>query len=317
MFRDVLFAPRRPVRGRYAGRHTSRQRGHSVEFNDYREYTPGDEVGDIDWKAYARSDRLYIKRFEHQTDMTVGLLIDASASMAYHGADPGRQPRRHAPRPGSWMHKLKAISQKTHTDHAITNPSKYDHACQMAAAIAFLTTRQQDRVALAFARHGLQLSVEARTGYQHLTHLLGAMESIETRNLARLDQAIHDYAHRLPNRSLMVVFSDLLEPREPILRALSSVTARGGEAIVFHTRHADELHLPDMQDAVFIDSETGKRIRLNIPDIRSAYQDRLRHDADTWHDALTSAGIDYHPVSTETHYHEAIGDYLLTRAARV
>ena len=298
MFRNVLFAPRKPMRGRYAGRHSSRQRGHCVEFNDYREYTPGDEVGDIDWKAYARSDRLYIRRYEHQTDMTVALLIDASASMAFNGADPRKHP-------------LSARIKQT-----ITNPSKYDHACRIAAAIAFLTTRQQDRVALGFARQGLDQPREPRPGFQHLNYLLHTMETIEPHGQAELDHAIHDYARRLPARSLLVIFSDLLESRAAILRALSAITSRGGEAIVFHTRHADELNLPDLNDAVFIDSETGKRIRLNVPDIRSAYQQRLRQDADAWHDALTSLGIDHHPVSTATHYLEAIGDYLFTRAAR-
>ena len=315
MFRDVVFAPRNPVRGRYAGRHTSRQRGHCVEFNDYREYTPGDEVADIDWKAYGRTDRLYIKRFEHQTDMTVGLLIDASASMLYP------RPRKLTGRDavtgsGSWMHKLNAVRRKARIDHAFDNPCKYDHACLMAAAIAFLTVRQQDRVALAFARNGLHQPIEPRPGFLHLNHLLGHMESIEMRAKANLDRAIHDYARRLPGRSLMIVFSDLLEPREPILRALSAVTMRGGEAIVFHTRHADELNLPDLDEAVFVDSETGKRIRLNVSDIRSAYTQRLRRDNDAWHDALTSLGVDYQPVGTATHYHEAISDYLFTRAAR-
>ena len=313
--RDVLFAPRSPIRGLYAGRHTSRQRGHCVEFNDYREYTPGDEVGDIDWKVFGRSDRLFIKLFEHQTDMTVGLLIDASASMDYDGLDPRRPVRRAQ----SWMGKLKSLSAKLGTaqpGQAIENPSKYDQACLMAAAIAFLTIRQQDRIALAFARRGLHREHDARGGYEQLNHVLRAMEHVRVRDDARLAESIQHYTQRLPRRSLLIVFSDLMEDRDAILHALSAFTTRGGEAIIFHVLHEDELHLPDLPEAVFIDSETGRRVRLNVPDIRDAYESRVRQTADAWHDALTTRGIDYHRVCTATHYHEAISDYLFTRAAR-
>lgn len=315
MLRDVLFAPRRPIRGRFAGRHASRQRGHCVEFNDYREYTPGDEVGDIDWKVFGRSDRLFIKRFEHQTDMTVGLLIDASASMDYDGLDPHR-PVRSA---RSWMGKLKSLGTKIDTrrpDHIIDNPSKYDQACLMAAAIAFLTIRQQDRVAIAFARRGLHREHDARGGYEQLNHILRAMERARVRDDAHLAEAVQHYTQRLSRRSLLIVFSDMMEDREPILHALGAFTATGGEAIVFHVLHEDELRLPDMQEAIFIDSETDRHVRLNVPDIRDDYESRIRQTSDAWHDALTARGIDYHRVSTATHYHETISDYLFTRAVR-
>lgn len=313
--RNVLFAPRRPIRGQYAGRHASRQRGHCIDFNDYRDYAPGDEVGDIDWKVFGRSDRLFIKLFEHQTDMTVGLLIDASASMDYDGLDPHRPVRRAQ----SWMGKLKALGTKhdtTRAGPAIDNPSKYDQACLMAAAIAFLTVRQQDRIALAFARRGLHREHDARGGFEQLNHILRATERVRVRGDARLAESIQQYTQRLPRRSLLIVFSDLMEGRDAILDALSAFTTRGGEAIVFHVLHEDELRLPDLPEAVFIDSETGQRVRLNVPDIRDIYESHVRQAADAWRDGLTVRGIDYHPVSTAMHYHEAISDYLFTRAAR-
>jgi len=314
MVRDVRFAPRGPIRGRYAGRHASRQRGHCIEFNDYREYIPGDEIGDIDWKAYARSDRLFIKNYEHQTDMTVGLLIDASASMAYDGVHPRKH--RRAQGGASWMDRFGFRRSKPAAISKDAHISKYDYACRMAASIAYLLTRQQDHVALCFARQGLHNPLEPRTGFNHLGRLLNAMETVKIQGRSSLDCAIGDYTQRLPRRSLMIVFSDLLEPREPILHALNTFTARGGEVIVFQTRHEHELTLPDCHDAVFIDSETGQRVRLSVPEIRGAYQDRLNQDTDAWRRALAAVGIDFHPVSTATHYHEAISDYLFARASR-
>jgi len=318
-FANVLFAPRRPIRGLYAGRHASRQRGHRVEFNDYREYTPGDEAGDIDWKVFGRTDRLFIKRFEHQTDMTVSLLVDASASMGYAGSNPaGPPPRKHNDH--SWMTPLKTLNNKRNTSDtppAIDNPGKYDQACLMAAAIAFLTVRQQDRVGFHLARRGLYRELPARGGFTHLHQLLRLMDEARPQAQARLAEALQTLATRIPKRSLLIVFSDLLEDRDDILRALSAVTARGGEVIVFHVLHEEELRLPDLDEAVFVDSETGRHVRLNVPDIREAYESRVRDSSNTWRNALTSRGIDYRLVSTATHYHEAIRDYLFTRAARV
>ncbi len=316
VLRNYIFAPRHPIRGRYAGRHTSRQRGHCVEFNDYREYAPGDEVGDIDWKVFGRSDRLFIKLFEHQTDMTVGLLIDASASMAYDGLDPKR-PVKPAQ---SWMGKLKALGTKVDTrktSHIIEHPSKYDQACLIAAAIGFLTIRQQDHIAFAFARRGLHREHDARGGFEQLNNMLRAMHRVRVNDNANLADSAKYFTQRLPRRSLLIIFSDLLEKRAPILQALSAFTSRGGEAIVFHILHEDEWQLPDMQEAIFIDSETERRVRLNVPDIRLSYESRIKELCDNWHDDLTARGIDYHHVSTATHYHDALRDYLFTRAARV
>jgi uncharacterized protein (DUF58 family) len=317
MFANVLFAPRRPIRGLYAGRHTSRQRGHCVEFNDYREYTPGDEVGDIDWKVFGRSDRLFIKLFEHQTDMTVNLLVDASASMGYAGLDPARPHRQDN---DSWINMLKALNNKRNTQGPrppIENPSKYDQACLMAAAIAFLTVRQQDRVGCYLAQRGLYRELPARGGFTHLHQLLRIMDQAVPRSGAQLADALQTLTTRMPRRSLLIVFSDLMENRDGILRALSNLTARGGEAIVFHVLHEDELRLPDLDEAVFVDSETGRHVRLSVPDVREKYEARVRDSSNAWHNALTSRGMDYHLVSTATHYHEAIRDYLFTRAARV
>lgn len=312
---NVVFAPRRPIRGLYAGRHASRQRGHCVEFNDYREYAPGDEVGDIDWKVFGRSDRLFIKLFEHQTDMTVGLLVDASASMDFAGLGPKQQVERTR----SWFGPRNMLGQKRDANSngkITTNPSKYDQACLMAAAIAFLTIRQQDRLSFGLAQDGLKICLDARGGFMHLNHMLNLMESARQVGRARLADALHSFTRRLPRRSLLILLSDLMETQEPIIRSLNEFTSVGGEVIVFQVLHQDELKLPDMDEAVFVDSETDQHLKLNVPDIRSSYESRIRESTENWRRALTARGMSYHLASTATHYHEAIRDYLFTRAAR-
>ncbi len=311
--RHMFFASRRVVEGQYAGRHASPQRGHSVEFNDYREYIPGDPLTDVDWKVLGRSDRMYIKLFEHQSDMTVNLLVDASASMAYRGAD------AIVGDGSSWLSRVSLAASKrrrrSHAD-AIDRPSKYDHACLMAAAIAFLTTKQQDKVAFGVARDGLAEFHRPAGSHVHLSNILRAMEQVAPRGQARLAEALKDLARRVSRKGLVVIFSDLLEEREPLLKAISAFTARGNEVIVFQIMHAEELRLPgDVADAVFVDSETGTRRRLNVDDIRDAYQQRLRGFLDAWSAALKARGVDHQIVSTATPYNQALERYIFNRAS--
>lgn len=280
--RHLFFSSKRVVEGQYAGRHASPQRGHSVEFSDYREYTPGDELGDIDWKVYARSDKFFIKLFEHQSDMTVNLLIDASASMAYRG-DGG--------------------------------DSKYDHACRMAASIAFLTIKQQDKVGLSVAKQGLDTVLPAQGAFTQLNKVLRAMEQTAPDGKADLATTLDDVARRTSRKGVVVLFSDLLEPVEDILQKLAAFTHRGSEVIVFHVMHADELKLPDrFAEATFHDSETGDRVRLNADDVRDNYQQRMQQFLDRWRSAFRTRGIDYNLASAAKPYSAVLEDYLFTRS---
>ncbi|MEM9295639.1 MAG: DUF58 domain-containing protein [Planctomycetota bacterium] len=283
--RHLLFSSKRVVEGQYAGRHASPQRGHSVEFSDYRQYTPGDELGDVDWKVYARTDKYVIKLFEHQSDMTVHLLIDASASMAYRGVDDRR------------------------------GDSKYDHACRLAASIAFLTIKQQDKVGLAVAKQGLDAVLPAQGAYTQLHKVLQHMEQTQPKGQADLAATLDGLARRSARRGVVILFSDLLEPAEDILQKLAAFTHRGSEVIVFHVLHADELHLPDsLAEATFEDSETGGRVRLNTDDIRAQYRQRMQRFLDTWRTAFRSRGVDYNLASTAKPYSAALEDYLFARS---
>lgn len=283
--RHLLFSSRRAVEGRFAGRHRSKQHGRSVAFTDYREYTPGESLADLDWKVFGRSDRLFVRIFEHQSDMTVHLVLDASASMDY-------------PRDAGQAHAR-----------------KFDHACRLAAAIAFLTTRQQDAVGLVIARQGLPQMIRPASSFSHLNAILDAMEQLTPGGTAHLAEALSGLAGIASRRSLALVFSDLLEDREPILHALAAFTHRGGEAVLFHVMHADELELPDLQDAVFLDSETSHRVRLNVPDIRQAYRRRVREFLAGWQSACRVRGMDYNLVSTATPYEKVLERYLFGRAS--
>lgn len=281
--KNVFFSSRRPIEGLYSGRHATPQRGQSVEFRDYRQYIPGDDIGSVDWKVFGRSDKLFIKRYEHQADMTVHLLVDASASMAYRGLAPSR--------------------------------SKYDQACSLAAAIAFLIAKQQDRVSFAFAQRGLHGLHRAGSSMVHLAGILETMERTLPLGEAQLPDALRALAEHSRRRDLAIVFSDLLDDPAGVQKALATWLSRGGEALVFHVLHADELELPRIDNGLFIDSETDARLRLTVDDVRPEYERRLREFLDDWSRVCRGHGIDYNLVSTADDYSRALERYLFRRAA--
>lgn len=281
----VFFSRRRPVDGRYAGRHATTQRGHSSEFSDYRPYIAGDEVGDIDWKAYGRSDKLFIKLFEHESDMNVQLLVDASASMAYRGTiDRG-------------------------------GPSKFDTACRIAAAIGFLTIRQQDRVALAFAQEGLAGFRPPNSTFAHLAGILTQMERMAVRSEGMMGIALEGLVHAASRRMLLIVLSDFLDDREMTLKALSVLRQRGAEVILFQVLHPDEISLPDVGEAIFRDSESGQSLRLNVPEARAAYGEQMRRFLESWRSSCLARAMDHTLIQTDIDYRQALSRYLFQRSS--
>ncbi|MEM9883801.1 MAG: DUF58 domain-containing protein [Planctomycetota bacterium] len=300
--RHVVFASRRPVTGHYAGRHASPQRGHSVEFLDYRDYTPGDTPNDIDWKVFGRSDRLRVKRFEHQSDLTVHVLVDASGSMAYAGAEPLPKRRR-----------LSFLLGPDPTEPAAV--SKYGHAARLAAAVGLLVTQQQDKVALAIAQDGLHTTLRPAGTFPHLRRLETVLTETEPGGESKLAAAMHGLAGTVRRKGLLLVLSDLAEPRDAVLGGVDRWLHRGHEVIVLRVLHPDERRLPDLAEAVFVDSETGRSVRVNVDDLRAGYERRFAEDAAVWRAALRARGVDYQEVTTDTPPAEALRGYLFSRAA--
>ena len=286
----LLFAPRRFVEGRYAGQYATRQRGQSVEFYDYRQYMAGDDVGHIDWKLFGRSDRLYIKLFEHQSELTVHLLVDASASMDYHG-EPRTVPR----------------AKRT---------SKYDYACSLAASIAFLILKQHDRFGFAFAREGLHQPLPAEGSMRHLSRILIQMEQAKPLGPASLADAIATQTQSTARRTLLIIFSDLWDDADATAAALAARATTGGESIIFHVLHPHEINLPDFEHGLFIDSETQARVRLNVHDLRETYQARMREHLDTWARRCRSLGVDYVRSQMSQPYYQVLEQYVAARASR-
>jgi uncharacterized protein (DUF58 family) len=271
------------VEGFLSGLHRSPYKGFSVEFAEYRQYLPGDDLSTLDWKVYARSDRHYVKKFEEETNLECHLLLDVSGSMAYRGAAP---------------------------------MSKIEYGSVLAAALAFLMNRQRDATGLiAFdERIVFRLPAGARPG--HLHTLLLALERMEVGKRSDVGRPLHQLAEALIKRSLVVVISDLLDDPEPIVRGLRHLKFRGTDVIVFQVLDPNELTFPFKGSARFRDLESSEEVLTEPAKIRTGYLRELAGLTLHYDRALRGAGIDYVQLDTSQPLDFALLAYLDARSRR-
>lgn len=253
------------VEGLLLGLHRSPFRGSSVEFAEYRQYMPGDDPATVDWKVYARSDRHYVKKFEHDTNVEVQLLVDISASMAY-SSGPGM--------------------------------TKLQYAQCLTAALAYLLTGQRDAVGLGLYDDQLRNYVPAAVKAGQLTRLLIALDHAAPGAASDTATALQQVRDRLRRRGLVVVCSDLLDDQARVVEGLRLLRARGMEVVVFHVLDEAELTFPFEQAGTFRDVETGEQVLTHGPSARQAYLDAVGAWRATYVTELRAAGVDYQLART-------------------
>ena len=175
--------------------------------------------------------------------------------------------------------------------------------------------KQHDHFGFAFARNGLRSQVPPQGTMQHLMGILKEMERFRLGGRAGLADAIHTMNRQGARRNLLIVFSDLWDDPDEVAKAVSARLSSGGEIILFHVLHPDEIHLPDMEHGLFIDSETDARVRLNLDDVRETYQARAREFLETWSRRCRGMGADYTRLMTDQPYQRVLEHYLAGRAA--
>lgn len=255
------------VEGLLLGLHRSPFRGSSVEFAEYRQYMPGDDPSTVDWKVFARSDRHYVKKFEHDTNVDVQLLVDTSASMAY--------------RSGTGMTKLQ-------------------YAQCLTAALAYLLTGQRDAVGLGLYDNRLRDYVPSAVKAGQLTRLLIALDHATPGEASDTAAALKQVTDRLRRRGLIVVCSDLLDDQARVIDGLRLLRARGMEVVVFHVLDDAELNFPFEGAGTFHDVETGEEVLTHGASVRQSYLDAVGAWRDTYVAELRGAGIDYQLARTNS-----------------
>ncbi len=272
------------VEGLLSGQHRSRHKGSSVEFAEYKDYTPGDEIRHIDWKVVGKTDKYHVKQFEQSTNLKATILLDASGSMGYVSPEPGGR------------------------------PSKMDYARTLAASLSCLLLKQFDAVGLTVFNDRVVNHIPPRSKASHLQHILHGLAAIEPAGVTRLGDVIGGLVERLPSRGLLILVSDLFSAHdEDLEKHLKLLCSRGLEVILFHLLDPDEITLPFDGDILFESLEDDPPVGVDPEDIREEYQKLLMRQIETWKRDMPGLGVDYVFLETTTPLEQGLSYYLLKR----
>ena len=298
-YKGLELYARQVVEGFITGLHRSPFHGFSVEFAEHRQYNTGESTRNIDWRLYARTDRLYVKRYEEETNLRCQLLIDQSGSMLF---------------PVEGMGDL-------------AHPNKLTFAVYGAALLVELLGRQRDAFGLTLLSNGIDLQTETRSNAAHKHHLYSILEGLlainhKSDSSARgtsLVEALHLTAERLHRRSMVVLFTDAFirtDEWDALLDALRHLRHNRHEVLLFHTyEQAREIDFAfDSRPTEFIDLETHRRLRLNPNDIASAYSAEMQRRRDTLKQKTIQYAIDYVAVDVAKGFDQVMIPYLLKRS---
>jgi len=276
------------VAGFISGRHRSPYRGFSAEFAEHREYTPGDNIRDLDWRVFGRSDRYYIKQYIEETNLRATILLDASGSMRYVGEHSARRQGRRL--------------------------SKFEYARLLAASLMHLLIHQQDAVGLVTFDGAIRRYLPARSRPGHLRILLEELHNTAPDRDTSLAPIFHDVAERIPRRGLIIVISDLFDDPGALLKALHHFRFRKHEVIVLQVMAEEELTFPFDRWTLFRDLEPGDRqLELDPRAIRAAYLEEVGRFRATLERECGRMKIEYVPLSTRQEFDVALSQYLARR----
>jgi len=282
----IELAARLLVEGLYASRHRCPFYGYSVEFKDYREYVPGDEPRTIDWKMYARTERVYVRRFEMESNMNVVVVMDASGSMGY--------------RPVEETGRL----------------TKAEYAKYLAAGLSYLVIKQQDAAGLVTFNDDMREFIPPRQGRRHLFGLLARLEACRPEGETDLEAVLKTVALRLTRRSIVIVISDCHGKEDQVADGLRHLAARGHELVVLHLLDHDEVDFPFQALTSFRDIETGREVLCDPLRQRRDYLGRLETFQAAIRDGSLDCGADYRFLHTRQPIETVLRDYLLYRRQR-
>jgi len=278
--KNLQMVARGVVEGAISGLHASPYKGFSVEFAEHREYTTGDDPRHLDYRMMARTDRLYIKQYEEETNMRVQILLDTSGSMAY-----------------SYEGKI----------------TKYDYAAYLTAILSYLMLKQQDSVGLTTFDTAIRLDMPARTSPRHFNEMMRQLEGIKPGEETDVAEILHKLANRFKKRCLIVLISDLYDEPDAVIRALHHFRHRKHEVIVFHVFDKAEIDFPFRDVTSFYDLETNERLQIDPVYVRDAYVEQIEEFIETYRRACAETNIDYVMTDTSVPYDFMLSRYIAKR----
>lgn len=267
------------VQGFLSGLHRSPHHGFSVEFSEYRQYTPGDDPRFLDWRLYARSDRYYIKRFEDETNLRCHLLVDMSRSMGY----------------GS------------------TGYTKIDYARTAAATLAYFLSMQRDAVGVVTFDERIADYLPARYRPGHLHRLMVCLERAVAGTSTDLSAPLEQVAVTVRKRGMVVLISDLLAPAESLRGRLASLRSQGHEVVLMRVLDPSELEFDFKHATTFFDLESGRNLYVDPAAARQQYRERFKKHAEEIEKTCRELGIALHLLPTSRPLELALFDLLQAR----
>ncbi|MEM9587641.1 MAG: DUF58 domain-containing protein [Planctomycetota bacterium] len=278
--RRLELTARRVVEGFLSGMHRSPYFGQSIEFLQHRQYTRGDEIRHIDWKVYARQDRLHIKQYEEETNLRLHLVVDRSASMAYGDGD----------------------------------SNKFDYSASIAASLAYMALRQKDATGLFTFDTRVGDSLPPKSNQYHLKRILSTLEAVGADGRTDLPAVAKQIAQAIPRRGLVVIISDLLGI-DNLVEGLRVFRQRGHDVSLFHVLHHDELQFEFSGATRFEGLETDQFLNCNPRALREGYLEALEGFLDQTRKACGRLQIDYMLTQTGEPLDAVLAKFIAARQA--
>ena len=267
------------VEGLIVGMHKSPYHGFSVEFSEHRSYNPGDEIRNIDWKIWGKTDKYFVKEYEEETNLLSHIILDQSASMSYSSS----------------------------------NISKLDYAKILAASLAYLMLKQQDGVGLTLFDSKIRSSIPPKSKSNHINALFKIMEDIIPGPDTNIGDILHISAESIKKRGLVIIISDFFDDLESIISGIKHYRYKGNEVILFHILDKQELKLDFNERTQFIDLETNETITTDPWHIRTAYQAGIQQFCNNLKINCRKNKVDYTLIDTSQPIEIALFDYLIKR----
>jgi uncharacterized protein (DUF58 family) len=273
---------RQPMEGYYSGIHKSPYHGYSIEFAEYREYVPGDDLRYMDWRVLARTDRHFIKQFEAETNLNCYVLLDTSGSM----------------------------------DFSTREQTRLDYGASLAACLSLLMLRQGDQVGLVTYDTGVRHFIPPRGNAGHFSAIVQVLERVRPGGETDMPAVLHEIAGRIRRRSMVIVISDFFDDVEAVLRGLQHFRHRRHEVIVLHLLDDAEIHFPYERITMFEGVEGDEQIVADPRLVAEAYRRRMRSYLEELRRGCTEKSIDYRRMMLSEPFDRALTAYLSLRSAR-
>jgi uncharacterized protein (DUF58 family) len=279
---------RQKMDGNITGRHSSPKKGFSVEFSEHRQYTPGDDIRNLDWKVYGKKDRYYIKQYIEETNLRCTILLDCSGSMNYRGD----------------------LSAKV-AQQAVT---KFAYGQYLAAALSYLAIRQQDAAGLVTFDDRVRSYIPARSRPSQVRLILDQLHRTEAGEDTNVAKVLHEVAERIPRRGLVCLISDMFDDPDAVNEALYHFAFRGHEVILYHIMAEEELTFPFSKFNTFKDLEVnGQRMQIDPKSIKAYYLDKVRSFVAGLERSCGQMQADYVPMTTKEPFEKALATYIARR----